>query len=58
MESKHNFKTFRGKLKAHEKIHKGDKSYKCEFCDKICSNGDSLKKHLEVHIGQKPGGGG
>ena len=59
MDSKHNCKTC-GKhfttldeMKVHKKIHVEDKSYKCEFCDKICSNGISLKKHLEVHSGQK-----
>ena len=38
-----------GKLKTHEKIHNEYSSYKCEFCDNICSNGFSLKKHLRIH---------
>ena len=35
-------------------IHEGQKDYKCETCDKLFSEGASLKRHIHtIHEGDK-----
>ena len=37
------------KLKRHEKIHNGQKSWECEICGKILSTPSKLKTHQKLH---------
>ena len=42
-----------GNLRAHLKVHSGEKSNKCNQCDYASSQARSLGVHLNAHIGEK-----
>ena len=41
-------------LKAHSKLHSGEKPYKCEVCLATLIQLGDLPQHLKVHSGEKP----
>ena len=41
-------------LKAHEKIHTGEKLHSCKYCEKIFSQQSLVKQHERTHTGEKP----
>ncbi|KAL1779400.1 zinc finger protein 850 isoform X1 [Sigmodon hispidus] len=41
-------------LSKHQRIHTGEKLYKCKECRKAFSQSSSLTQHLRVHTGEKP----
>ncbi|XP_071058626.1 zinc finger protein 32-like [Pseudochaenichthys georgianus] len=43
-----------GNLKAHMRVHTGEKAHSCSVCKKAFSHSGSLKKHMRVHTGEKP----
>ena len=55
----HSCKTFgkyfptKSKLIRHERIHTGEKLYKCVICEKTFSDGFNLANHKMIHIGKK-----
>jgi len=38
----------------HNRIHSGEKPYKCHMCDKAFGNSGHLYRHMRVHTGDKP----
>ena len=41
-------------LKAHEKIHTGEKLHSCKYCEKNFSQQSLVKQHERTHTGEKP----
>ena len=40
-------------MKTHFKIHRGEKSNKCNQCEYATSTMGNLRRHLKIHLGEK-----
>ena len=43
-----------GGLWRHEKIHSGEKPFKCQTCEKCFVYASMLRDHIPIHTGVKP----
>jgi uncharacterized Zn-finger protein len=41
-------------LNTHQKMHTGEKLFKCDICDKNFSQALNLNYHQRMHTGEKP----
>ena len=41
-------------MQRHLLIHKAERSYKCDYCDKTFTQPQTLKAHMVVHAEHKP----